>query len=591
MFKMNLNWRKWNTLRNQILIIFTIVMTVVLFFVGLITFNLVTDILNKNAEVQIEQTATETLNRVNSQYEQIELITSQIGTDPFVQSLLYKTINQEAVTFNERQSMNQIINSYQAYTTGMSSFELYFTDYTRLFPLNELSLPARIDPHWINVAIEENGRLVWAGEDPFDEDSFVTIKKINLLDRNFSHGGYLITKINKNYFDLRRQYSTSEPSSDFVLLQDQEGHYITSNIPYETLDTIDLTNDGRTVTIEGQEFIRVSRTSTHNQFTLIIYSPVNTLLEGITGIGTAIVIAGGLGFIIFALASYSLSTFITDPIQRLTKAMRFGQLGALKPSPKITSSVELTELNDTYNKMVETTNHLIKVVYEEELTRNRAELKALQAQINPHFLFNTLEALYWSLDEKNEESADIVIAMSELFRYTISDVKGEDWVLLNEEVLHIERYLQIMKLRFGEQLTWSIEIPDNVAEIIIPKLLIQPIVENAILHGIGQKPERGEIKIEAGIYPKNPHYAFISIQDSGIGMDEEALEALVSSMKTRTVSLTSKKGMGIAMSNIQQRMDLSYLDYPDASISIESEIQKGTTVTLVVPIMKGGKQS
>lgn len=572
--------KKWNTLRNQIFINFISVMVVVLLFVGFITFNLVMDILKGNAEKQMEQTAIETLHRVDSQFEAIEMIMSQIATNGSIQQLLYNEANGHPTTFEQRQSMNQVINSYQAYITGITSFELYFTDYRRLFPLNELPLPSRIRYEWIEMALEENGRVVWSGIDPLDADSFLTLKKVNLLDQGFSHGGYLVSKVNTNYFELRQENGQLDMDNQYVALFDQQGQFITTNMPEEWHDQIAPKTDKQVVTMDGTDYVRVEAASNKTGWSLLIYTPVHSLAQGITGIGTAILVAGGIGLLIFTISTYFLSSLITNPIQRLTHAMRFGTLGALKESPSIASTVELNELNDTYNRMVETTNYLIKVVYEQELTQSRAELKALQSQINPHFLFNTLEALYWSLEEKDEEQAEVVIALAELFRYTISDVKGDDWVALHEEFDHIERYLHIMKLRYDHRLAWEIELDPLLREVQIPKLLIQPVVENAIIHGIGNKVDGGKVQVSAYTSVKQG-YVNITVRDDGQGMDEKTKQKLEHSLETRVGH--PEKRSGIALVNIRQRLDLCYASDPHTSIELTSRHGVGTTVTFTIP--------
>ncbi len=561
-------------------------MILVLVSVGIITYNLVTDILKDNAEKQIEQTAIEALGRVESQFETIEMVTSLISTNSYIQNLLYEEVNGDRSSFEERQLMNQVINNYQAYTTGIPSIELYFTDYRRLFPLNELPLSSRIDREWITAAEEANGRVVWAGRDPIDPNSFLTIKKINLLDTEFTHGGYLVTKIADNYFELRGDHGQIDMENEYVELLDQQGEMITTNMPVELIGEIEQDDEDQVVMINGSQFIKVETTSNHSGWSLITYTPVHSLTQGISGIGTAILIAGTVGLLIFIIATYFLSTYITKPIQRLTHTMRFGKLGALKESPKISSTNEINELNDTYNQLVETTNYLIEVVYEKELTRSRTELKALQAQINPHFLFNTLEALYWSLEEKDEKLADIVIALSDLFRYTITDLQDQDWVKLHEEIDHIERYMQIMKLRFENGFSWKIDLDERYENVDIPRLLIQPIVENALLHGIGNKLGRGNVHVQI-CQSKYPEYIQIVVKDDGQGMDELTKRKLKQSLKTKMGS--PSKGSGLAMMNIQQRLDLTYSQFPKTKIQIDSQLTVGTTVTMIIP-KKGGVQ-
>src|SRR5690606_4868418 len=144
---------------------------------------------------------------------------------------------------------------------------------------------------------------------------------------------------------------------------------------------------------------------------------------------------------LFLVMTFILSTMITRPILNMIRAMRGSRFGSMKPSPITSATMEINELNNTYNQLVVYLNELIEVVYQKEITQSRSELKALQAQINPHFLFNTLEAFYWSLDEKGEEElAQIVIAMSGLFRYVIHQTDGDEWVTIGDELDHAERY-------------------------------------------------------------------------------------------------------------------------------------------------------
>ena len=173
--------------------------------------------------------------------------------------------------------------------------------------------------------------------------------------------------------------------------------------------------------LDGVEYIVTQQRSPVTGWTLFILTPIERLTEGIHHLRSAFFISGAIGFVLFLLISYGLSTMITRPIMMMIRTMRSSRFGELRTNPDKSSIVEIQELTNTYNQMVENINELTGAVYKKEILRSRAELNALQAQINPHFLYNTLDALYWSLQEKDEEElADYVLAMSELFRYTIA---------------------------------------------------------------------------------------------------------------------------------------------------------------------------
>ncbi len=287
---------------------------------------------------------------------------------------------------------------------------------------------------------------------------------------------------------------------------------------------------------------------------------------------------------------------ITRPIQRLMRSMRSARFGGLRLIPADRNrfrTLEIDELNNTYNQMVTHMNELIQVVYEKEITQSRTELKALQAQINPHFLFNTLEAFYWSLEEKEEsELAQVILAMSGLFRYVIGSAAGNDeWVTIRDELEHAQRYLQIMKMRFVNRLTWNIDADEALLQAPIPKLIIQPLVENAVLHGVESRIGPGSVTIR--VFSARPGFATVAVLDDGIGMDGETLAKLMHSIEGGFPK-NPKKGAGVAMSNVQRRLKLYYPNTAErgSGLQIESKPGVGTTVRFEITIpAEGGERS
>lgn len=573
---------KFNTLRNQILVVFLIVILLVLFIVSISTFNVVSNLLQDNAEIQIKETTVQVSERLDALYRQIDIISRQVATDSYVQQLLLDEDEGRPVSFDRRQTLMQVANSYQAYGDGIHSFEIYLQDHTRLYPLNGTTLTSCIDKKWIDQAKNEKGKLVWIGRDPKDPSLYLAIRQVSLIDRWFSNGGYLLTRIDEDYFRLKDGSKTSK-ESEFMIVVDPRNSPVFSNY-YGDIEEI-VTGNQKNINIDGEDYIVAKEKSHLTDWIVVILTPVKTLMNGLYVLRAAILFSGIAGFAIFFFFSVFFSTMITRPILNLIRTMRIAKLGELKPITEKASTVELIELNKTYNQLVENTNHLIGVVYEKELFLSQAELKALQAQINPHFLYNTLEALYWALEEKGEEElAEVVVDMSDLFRYTISNPKAEhEWVLVKEELEHVERYLHVMKMRFGDRLTWYVSSPPD-CEVRIPKLLIQPLVENAILHGVGNKNGQGSVSVIVE-ETEDSSKLVIKVMDDGAGMDENTLHSIMYSLKTGNVS--SIKGKGMAIANVHKRLQLYYKDYEVSGLSIVSEVNKGTCVTFEIPY-KGG---
>ncbi|WP_226037085.1 sensor histidine kinase [Aquibacillus saliphilus] len=575
-------FRKWNTLRNQILIVFVFVMLIVLVIVGILTYNRVSMILKDNAEEQMEQVAIETSGRFESLYEQINLSTKQIATNGSVQELLLGEFSGIQATFNQRQSLMDIVNTLHANADGVYAVELYTKNYRKIVPLGDEYLTTQVNPEYVSEAHRKKGRLVWIGEDAVDSDYYLALRRVSLMNHDFTNGGYLLVRINKNYFQLND--ATKSEANEYTVLVDKNSNPIVSNYTGDIDDV--LSNERDTIQINGEDYMLTRQTSSITDWTLVILSPVSALTQGISVVRTVIIVSGIVGIVIFVIFSFFLSTIITRPIIKLTSAMRQASEGILTVNPESSSTNEINELNNTYNQLVEETNHLIQMVYEKELTRSRTELKALQAQINPHFLFNTLDAFYWSLEEKEEEElAELVLAMSELFRYTITHINKGEWVSIKEEMEHIERYMQIMKLRFGNRLGWKQVLPSEWESVQIPKLLIQPLVENAVLHGAGNtvNPCMVSIIVEES---ENKGYLKIKVTDDGPGMDPEKIEWLYRSISEGGVS--SVKGNGIAITNVQKRLQLYYQDEQLDGLVIKSTMNIGTSVSFEIPI-NGGK--
>ncbi|CAN7256339.1 sensor histidine kinase [Paenibacillus sp. LjRoot56] len=610
-------WQKlanWNTLRNQMLAGFIAVMIIVLVCAGAITYNSVSTLLNTKAETQMKQIASQANGRLEAIITQIDTLTLQAVNDVYLQQLFLSSVQGKAPNFSERQSLLKIANHIQAYS-GVSNVELYTTDFARMFPLDEQKLTDLVEPNWIEQADKEKGRLVWIGNDPKNPDTVLAIRRINLIDRWFSNGGYLMVRINRSYFDFQSQLPDTG-QRELMLLADSSARPIVSEGGALANISGLMHTDSQQVTLEQKRYILVKQLSEQTGWTLMILYPVSDVTDGISVLRWAIIVSGAIGLVLFIILSFLLSSMITRPILRLMRAMRNTRQGVLTPNLTQSYTTELNDLNMTYNQMVDNMNRLIKLVYEKEMIQSRTELQALQAQIDPHFLYNTLEALYWSLQEKEEEElADLVVAMSDLFRYVIGNPNKDVWVNLSEELEHIKRYLSIMSVRFGSRLVWEIDSDERYSHVHIPKLLIQPLVENAILHGLEGKIGVGLITIRVEPSPLETSELRVTVRDDGPGMDEQTLQAVLESMErgsaaTGTDSSSSSssspsssnlgsstgaapnanapsaKGKGMAISNVQRRLQLYYPSLPETyrGLTITSSPGQGTSVSFDIPI-------
>jgi two-component system sensor histidine kinase YesM len=279
------------------------------------------------------------------------------------------------------------------------------------------------------------------------------------------------------------------------------------------------------------------------------------------------------------LSSFLLTHMISHPIQSLVKAMKDFEADAEEFSYQpVHGSKEMIALSDSFGHMVGRIQDLMEKVRREEITLRKTELKALQAQINPHFLYNTLDAIGWMCEEeRSKDAVEMVNALARLFRISIS--KGHELIPIGKEVEHARSYLMIQNFRYKNQFTYSFDIEEECLPYLCNKITLQPIIENAIYHGINRMVDEGEIRIR--IYGEGDDIVF-SVSDNGVGMSKEQCGSI----------LKSEPGdqTGIGIKNVNDRIKIYFGE--EYGITIESEPDEGTCVSIRMPkVEEGGYES
>lgn len=330
-------------------------------------------------------------------------------------------------------------------------------------------------------------------------------------------------------------------------------------------------------TIDGSRSLITYSASAKTNWKTVAVLPVSSLTSGIDHIKTVLLWGYFVSVVFIVLSAGILSSRISKPIRHMQRVMRRVESGELHLTLPRTNTSELNELGHSFNRMVYRLRLLIDRVYESELRQREAEMKALQAQINPHFMYNTLDSFYWLLTiRKQNDLAKDVVAFSNLFRYTIGN--QEETVPLKQEFEHIANYLRIQKLRF-EKLEFECVYEPAIERVETVKMLLQPLVENAIYHGLERRAERGRLEISA---IKSGDDVVISIRDDGAGMEEEELRRVRRSLQQVEQALTSKReGAGIGLENVNARIKLMHGER--YGLEIESKRGEGTRVLVQIP--------
>lgn len=279
-------------------------------------------------------------------------------------------------------------------------------------------------------------------------------------------------------------------------------------------------------------------------------------------------------------AAWVISASIYIPIKKLqdlTTTITKDDLQALVSRSNVD---EITELGLSFNIMTSKVRELLDSKMREQENLKKAELKALQAQINPHFLYNTLDTIVWMAEaNKPDQVIELVRALSSFFRIALS--RGKDWITIRQEIEHVRSYLYIQKIRYRDILDYEFDIDESILDGTILKLTLQPLAENALYHGIKNKRSGGKITIRAR-RAENAS-VLLEVQDDGIGCTPYKLGKILEQLNEES-DVVSRTEEGFGLTNVNKRIKLYYGS--QYGLSIESRYQEGTKITVAIPLMQ-----
>ncbi|WP_353093332.1 sensor histidine kinase [Tissierella praeacuta] len=291
-----------------------------------------------------------------------------------------------------------------------------------------------------------------------------------------------------------------------------------------------------------------------------------------------VVVLGIILLLIAILLAIIVSGNIVKPIHKLKNHMLEVSNGNLDSYYETKNNDEISVLGKVFNQMLMDIKKLINQVYQVQTQKRNAELRVLQSQINPHFLYNTLDTIQWKALEYNAfDVADMINSLSVFFRISLSD--GKEFITIDDEIKHVRNYLEIQETRYKDKISYSIDLDEQISQYLVPKMIIQPLVENSIYHGLKLKRQKGFIHIN--ILSEND-YIFVEVIDNGLGMDQKKLD------ETRKNLYQSIESEHYGLYNINERLKLTFKD--NYSINIDSEFEKGTKVFLKIPKISEGFQ-
>ena len=328
-------------------------------------------------------------------------------------------------------------------------------------------------------------------------------------------------------------------------------------------------NDGKLYSISRSE---------KTGWTVVDCTNVKELLSKSRQAQSVYVLTAIILVIVALLFSRFMARSITLPIQKLRDSMKKVQEGDFSVSDVVVDSKnEIGSLTKSFDVMTHRIHELMEQNVHEQEEKRKSELKALQSQINPHFLYNTLDSIIWMAEgKKNEEVVLMTASLARLLRQSISN--EDEVVPIANEVEYARGYLTIQKMRYKDKLEFQIEVDSSILYIHLIKLVLQPIIENAIYHGLKYKESKGLLIVKGFMKDGN---AVLQVIDDGVGMDEETLAHIYDKHKVNYHS------NGVGVYNVQKRLKLYYGE--DYGITYTSELGKGTTATITIPGRQEGQ--
>lgn len=583
-----MNYLKDYSIRTLLLACFLVLAVLPLVTVGLLSYIKAGEVVEQSSNSYHEVILREMKKIVEFKIEEMEKISRILFPDPQLQGALRRvnrgyqedyaeasdTILIEKILLSAVMSGKDIVSAAILAENG----ELFYADYSATHTW------VGPDARQRKEILAGKGKPIWLPTDP--ELQVIPLARVMNDLETVSPLGILVLHIRESaiyelYSDLVADIETSLNGELFIsgddglILSHRKKAFLGSSVASLYPDALELNAGSGTIfRNESKNYISWETIPGPSWFMVGIV-PEEEYREQIMAIRNWIFLAAFILGVLAVTASLFLARWITGPLMELTRQMNRVKTGDFSFTHNYQGSNEIALLYDHFERMVREIDDLIRKVYQEELLLKQAELSALIMQINPHFLYNTLDSINWMARTKGvPKIGEMAKALGDLMRRTI---QGQDRIPLREEMINIDNYLKIERFRYGDSISYSFSVPDELLEVEIPKLIIQPLVENAIIHGIEPSSRPGLIHIgaERWISGDDTEVLRVLVFDNGVGSG-------------RTSSYVPGEGDRVGLYNVHQRLQLMY--GPEYGVEVVSSTGEGTTAIIRMPIAFPGRE-
>lgn len=568
------NFLSKSSLRRKLTISYAVFLIVPLVVIASFSFKISTDILEKKTETMMNMTGDVLNNQYNNYFNDLNAISNSIMINAPVQSVLKRSVSDVKghayQNITEQNEISKYFSEICFCKPGISAILLYGDNGLDCYYSSDSSWNSAYDTsqeEWFQDTVKANGTYVLSPR-MIDRQLFktdhtssevVTFSKVIKNSDNFQHVGVLQIDIGVDYLNKLGLNAIKEGS---LYIYNNQGDII-----LERSDHFDKKNS-----------IKVESTSEFTKWKIIYYAPKDELLKemkqtrNLIFLLTAITVTFAIG-----LAGI-ISSQITNPLQKLTGKIRLVAEGDFKTQITYKRKDEIGEVISGFNHMVVKINELIEEIHIKENQRLKTEIDALQARINPHFIYNTLNSIRLiAMMEGNNRITEIITSFVYLLKYASKN--NGAMITLKNEISILEEYAKLMRVRYGN-FSLSINCDDSLKRCLTIPFILQPIVENSIFHGIAPLGEKGSIEVDI---EQNGGFIEAVVKDNGVGMSSETVDKIFMYKPEETDSFNS-----IGITNIRDRLLLHYGD--SSSLTVKSAPGRGTEITIRWPKDLGGKE-
>jgi len=373
--------------------------------------------------------------------------------------------------------------------------------------------------------------------------------------------------------------NTKVGKNGFIFIVDQAGESIytpLNKVVYRIKPEWLTKNDTGIINkqITGEDYQLIYSKSVYTGWKTVGVFSLNETLQQVANFRYILMVVLIIAMILVGMFSIVFSTGLTKPLRKLRGLMKQAEHGDFTVHFDSLYLDEVGQLGNSFNAMIDEIRHLVELIYRQQQQKRSAELTTLQSQIKPHFLYNTFDTIHWMARRQGAKDIEqIIAALTKLYRIGLS--KGNEVITVGEEMEHVRNYLIIQSIRYMDILEYEIDCPKEITGLFVQKLILQPVVENAIYHGIKNRTEPGKIKLRAFIEDEK---LVFEVQDDGPGISKKRLDEIMNQIQSE-----DNQDIGYGLYNVNKRIILMH--GKEYGVSIKSVEREGTTVTIRYPLI------